>query len=469
MRKRLINHLGMALFVFVALSGLFLWMTGSLHFGGPPSIAASPDTEKDGHGAEEAHGEHGDEAQCSEAEVCQGGGETPQTPSQPELADLEEKTCEHNVRTLDCDDCRFELGVVKVERSVAAALLRAAKVQERSLGRTLRLTGQVQQDPTRVVDVASLGPCRVTKLYKFLGDKVQAGDLLAVVRSGEFGEAKAAYIEALARFQLAKHTLDRERDLFQKQASSEADLLDATKEHRAAEASLAADDKRLHMFGLDHQQVEEISAGKDNGSFADLALRASRAGTIVGHNITEGKVVDASQALFTIADLSNVWVWGDLYERDLATLRDALESGNPVVARVRVAAYPNDEFVAKIDLLGNHVDEHTRTIKVRLQASNAEGKLKPGMFAVVEARLETDRVALVAPKEAVLSDEGRTFAFLQWKDDLWVRRDVTVGRANDQYVEILSGLPVGAVVASRGGFMLKSDVLRGKMGAGCAD
>jgi cobalt-zinc-cadmium efflux system membrane fusion protein len=465
MKRHLLNHLGVALFVFAALSGLFLWMTGALHFGAPKA-PASAHAEDDGHG-------HAAGATCAEAPAkppapcADGCGDAARTAT--DLTALEAKMCEHKIRQLDCNECRFELGVVKVQPSVAKALLASVRVEERPVGRALRLTGQVAMDAARVADVTSPGSGKVVRLFKALGDRVAEGDLLAVVRSGAFGEAKAAYIEAGARFQVAKRTLEREKGLFEKKISGEADYLDAQKEHIAAEAAWAVAEKRLHLFGMDEKQIAQINPARDNGAFADLPIRAPRAGQIVAMALTEGKAVEAAQSLLTIADLSQVWVWADLHEQDLAAVHALLAAGNPAPAVVRVGAFPDDAFPGAIDLLANALDEHTRTLKARLRVSNASAKLRPGMFATVDATLASGEKALLAPRDAVLSDEGRSFVFEYWKDDLWVRRDITPGRPLGAFVEVLDGLKPGALVACKGAFMLKSEALRGKMGAGCAD
>ena len=122
-----------------------------------------------------------------------------------------------------------------------------------------------------------------------------------------------------------------------------------------------------------------------------------------------------------------------------------------------------------VDLIGSQVDEHTRTIKVRVRAGNEQRKLKPGMFAQVEICVPLEGGVTVVPSSAVVSDEGKTFVFQHLKDDLWIRQDVRVGKNQGGVVEVLDGLTPGTTVIARGVFMLKSDILREKMGAGCAD
>jgi len=182
-----------------------------------------------------------------------------------------------------------------------------------------------------------------------------------------------------------------------------------------------------------------------------------------------GALIDTTQILYTIADLSNVWVWYDLYEKDLAVLHNRLSSGRTVSAKVRVKAFEGEVFDGVVDLVGSQVDEHTRTVKLRVQVKNDQRKLKPGMFAKAEISIPLQGSITAVPSSAVLSDEGKAFVFQHWKSDLWVRRDVAVGSKYGDFVEILSGIPKGATIVTGGAFMLKSDILREKMGAGCAE
>lgn len=452
---RKLNHAGMALFVFLSLSAVILWMTGNLRIGPAATVVATGDEREGDHDeeAEEKREEHNDDA---------GTGRT-------DLEDLEKRECEHGVRMVDCEACRFELGVVKLNPSIAKALISTGSVEQRVAANAIRVTGEIQLDPTRVVEVPPLAAGRVTAVKAFLGEKVKRGDALTVIHSSDFGEAKATFLEAHAKLQLARTTLDREEGLFAKKISSEADYLSARQEVESAEARFAAAEKRLHLFGLDETQVEAVRAEKTNGHFAELIVRAPRDGMIVKQNVSEGKVVDGSESLYTIADLSNLWVWCDIYERDLARVHEGLAGRETLEAALKVAAFRDRTFPGTVDLIGSEIDEHTRTIKVRVQVGNPELRLRPGMFVDVLIAVPTRGSRTVVPTGAVLSDEGRRFVFQHWRDDLWVRRDVRVGEALGPYVEILDGVAAGAKVVTAGAFLLKSDVLRGKMGAGCAD
>lgn len=497
-----------------------------------------------GHGA---HNEAGHGAEAGHADEADHGDEAKGKPAALSTAEIEAKECEHKIKQVACDECRFELGVVKVAPSVTDSLVKTSSVAVGNATRTLRLTGEVQYDQTTVVDVLPAAPGKVVAVKARLGQRVQKDEVLATIHSAEVGEAKAVYLEAaatadvaaqearrqsaisaalektlaarddqaggipgellgerksklvnaLARLRQARMVVDRERALVAKQASSQAELETAEREMQTAQADhtalieeiqlnikldqlkaenaaklasarLIAAEQKLHLFGLDEAAIKAIPQARDDGTFAQSEVRAPRAGIVTALNLTEGKFVEASQALYTIADTANVWVWCDLYERDLGPLHERLAKGDKPQASVRVTAFA-DPFSGVVDLIDSAVNETTRTVKVRVQVPNGEAKLRPGMFASIEILLAEVRKVALVPRQAVLSDEGRTFAFVHWKDDLWLRRDVEMGRPQGDLVEVVSGLSAGEKVVAAGGFLFKSDVLRAKMGAGCAD
>jgi cobalt-zinc-cadmium efflux system membrane fusion protein len=332
----------------------------------------------------------------------------------------------------------------------------------------LDLTGEVQLDLTRVAEIASVGAGRVEQVTKNLGDSVEAGDVVALVQSSEFGEAQAGFLEARARLDLAGQTLDREKQLHERKVTSQADYLTAGSELASAEASVAAARKRLQLFGLAEDRIEAFVAADSDASFGQLALASPLAGMVIEQNVVRGQFVGAGDKLYRIADLSRVWVWCDLYESDLAVLHERIASGAAVQAEVHAGAFPQTVFRGTLDLIGSQLDRQTRTLKVRVVVDNPDGRLKPGMFVRATLGLDGERAVLRVPAASVLSDAGRQFVFAKLTEELWIRRDVTVGPTRDGFIEVPHGLNDGDVVASRGAFMFKSEVLKEKMGAGCA-
>lgn len=386
-----------------------------------------------------------------------------------DLDGLETLTCEHDVGILDCDDCRFEVGVVKIDPAVAAPLIQTGTIEKVDRIRVLPLTGQVQLDRTKTVDVVPAGGGRVKRVQTFLGDPVEKGDILAVIHSDDLGQAKADFLEIQSALELAETTFNREKNLYEKKISSQADYLAAQNTLSAAHAAYAAADKKLRLFGLETEQIATIREEKKNGSFADLILRAPQAGTVIAQHLSVGQIVDAAETICTLADLSSLWVWCDVYEKDLAVLHEHASKGKLLAATVSVKAFESAAFKGEVDFVGNLMDEHTRTVKMRVQVKNPEHLLRPGMFADVEVEIPLNGQMLAVPQTAVMTDAGEHFIFQHWKKDLWVRRDVAIGDRYGNRVELLSGVSQGANIVTGGAFMLKSDVLRGKMGAGCAD
>jgi cobalt-zinc-cadmium efflux system membrane fusion protein len=464
--KEIINNAALALLIFLVSALTFLWATGNLHIGG---AVAGPLAQHDG--AHESDLAAPDACgACPEDTHSEGGDDEHQAAeSQPDIDAIFSMKCEHDVTSIvDCDECRYEVGVVKVDPSVSEALIKTEVASHQNLSKVLTVTGRIELDQTRLFEVASAGKGRVIRIEKMLGEKVKAGDILAVVHSAELGQAKAEYLETQARLELAQATYTREKGLYEKQIASQADYLKAQSELRSAEACLAADEKKLNLFGMDTEQIAAIDNEKENGHFAQLVLRATADGTVIEQNITVGKLIDTTDSLYTVADLSNLWVWCDLYEKDLAQMHKLLVADTPVKATLRVVAFEDTRFEGIVDLITSKLDTETRTVQMRLQVANTDRMLKPGMFADVSISTGETTLALAVPKTAIMTDEGLTFLFRHLKDDFWVRRDVLTGKENNGYIQIVSGLEENAKVVTKGAFMFKSDVLREKMGAGCA-
>lgn len=457
MRNKLM-HLTVSLAVFVGLSLVLVFLTSASH-----SEPAATNAEELAHEHEEAGHAHGAESTEPDAHDDHASHEP------PSLEALRTLECEHGCPTIDCDECRYELGVAKLDPHVAEGLIQTYRVQaEQRVRNALQLTGEIQLDLTRVVEIASAGSGRVETIQGLLGDTVETSDALAVIQSAEFGQAQADVLEAQAKLDLAGQTYEREKTLSEQKISSQADFLTARKEFVAAEVAQTAARKRLQLFGLSDEQIEAWTKMDADERFGQLVLTTPIAGTILEQDVVRGQWVGPTQRLYRIADLSRVWIWCDLYESDMAALYERMTSADKVEAEIHVAAFPNETFKATVDLIGNQLNRDTRTLKVRLVTDNAQGKLKPGMFVTAFVPLaECERVVHV-PESALLVDEGDHFVFARLTNELWIRRDIAVGHRDKGLVEVLAGLTEGETIAAKGAFMFKSEVLKEKMGAGCA-
>jgi membrane fusion protein, heavy metal efflux system len=191
-------------------------------------------------------------------------------------------------------------------------------------------------------------------------------------------------------------------------------------------------------------------------------------GTVLTLHAVPGGVAKTDQALATIGDNAVVWAWADIYERDIARI-SRKQVQKKLQAAVAVKAYPSKEFPGTVDFISPAMEEASRTVKVRVEVQNPDGRLLAGMFATLKVFLPGDDELLVVPKAAVLEDEGRSFVFVHHHWAYYVRRPVSPGRTWANRMEVSNGLRGGETVVADGSFLLKSDVLRSKMGAGCAD
>ncbi|UCD53433.1 MAG: efflux RND transporter periplasmic adaptor subunit [Phycisphaerales bacterium] len=467
MRNRFI-HATVSLVVFVGLSLLLVFLTSSNWSQASP---AGAEAETHGHEHGEVASDHGAGGEEPDGHEDHEGDHQHEHAAHEALSldELSKLQCEHDCATIECDECRYELGVAKLNPALAEGLVRAHRVQvEQRVRNALQLTGEIQLDLTRVVEISSAGSGRVETIQRLLGDTVQASDTLAVIQSAEFGQAQADFLEAQAKLDLARQTYEREKTLVDRQVSSQADFLTARKEFVATQVAVAAARKRLQLFGLSDGQIEVLATTDPDDKFGQLVLTTPIAGTILEQNIVRGQLVSPAQRLYRVADLSSVWVLCDLYESDLAALYDRMSSTDKVEAQLRVAAFPGETFKATVDLLGNQLDRDTRTLRVRLVADNVQGKLKPGMFVTAFIPLVECEPVVHVPESAVLTDEGEHFVFARLTDELWIRRDIAVGHRDKGLVEVLAGLTEGETIATQGAFMFKSEVLKEKMGAGCA-
>jgi cobalt-zinc-cadmium efflux system membrane fusion protein len=136
---------------------------------------------------------------------------------------------------------------------------------------------------------------------------------------------------------------------------------------------------------------------------------------------------------------------------------------------VEIPGAEGRKYQGSLDVVSGKMEEQSRTVKARISVANPDGFLRPGMFTTIKLMLSGSGDAVAVPKVAVLADAGRTFVFVHKEGDYWIRRPVSLGETLNDYVEIKDGLSIGQRIIADGSFLLKSDVLRKKMGAGCAD
>jgi cobalt-zinc-cadmium efflux system membrane fusion protein len=378
------------------------------------------------------------------------------------------KSCEHGKKTFECDECRYEVGVARVPKAmIDAGLVKTAVAARRKLESPLPLTGEIRFDERHVTHIAPSSEAMIRAVRVSVGDPVVAGAALIELESVALGEAQSQYLESRGALELARRTAARAESLRAEQIASEKEWLQARQENEAAEIRARAAGEKLGRLGLSPAEVEGLASRGGTAGRGTFVLRAPAAGIVLEMHAVPGELVRPDEAILTVGDLSDLWILADLYEdqlgRVLAHQKVALKAG------VSAKAFPGEVFPGSVDFIAPTMDEKTRTVKVRIAVKNPEGKLRAVMFAAVQLYLPGEAEGLTAPRAAVLSDEGRSFVFVQIEGEFFMRRPVETGRSGLDWIEITQGLTGGETVATDGAFLLKSDVLRSKMGAGCAD
>lgn len=357
-------------------------------------------------------------------------------------------------------------GIVELTPEAASrAEIRTAPVELRILSAQLSTTGQVDFDQTRLAHVSPRISGRVHRVHAVLGQEVVAGKALAEIDSIELGQSKAAFLQTKAREELARKSFDRAQSLLADRIASEQEVIEAEASLREATAALQTAEETLHLYGLSQAQIDALTY--EDRKAAIYPLRAPFAGTVVERHVTLGELVTPDRNLFTLADLSRVWIWIDVYQRDLGGVH--LEDE----ARARVDAFPGEVFAGTVSYLSAQVDSDTRTVRARLDVDNADGKLRPGMFVEVElidphaTDIDASRSSsLVVPDSAVVREGEEFLVFVAAGERRYERRYVQTGQRSGGFVEVLDGLEPGQPVVVEGAFLLKSAASKESLGGG---
>ncbi len=353
-----------------------------------------------------------------------------------------------------------EKNVVKLTKESYELLgFQTAIAERKKTEKLLKVTAEIQFNANKVFHISPRVPGRVVDVFADLGEEVEKGQKLAFLDSIELGRAISDYLTTKTKLEVCKAHFDREKRLWEKKITSEREMLDAKATFLEAEAEFEAAENKLHLLGLSDDDIVELKPQAH--AIATFPILSPFNGTVVEKHITMGEMIEPDTKIFTIADLSILWIILDIYEKDLPKIKRGQQVG------VTVRAYPGEEFIGKIAYISDTVDEKTRTIKVRVDIENPEKRLKPGMFATAKISTvsEEDLEKLVVPHSAVEFHEGKAMVFTSLGAYYFKMKEVKVGEElNNEYVEILEGLEEGEEVVWKGAFYLKSELLKGLIG-----
>jgi membrane fusion protein, heavy metal efflux system len=316
-----------------------------------------------------------------------------------------------------------------------ADFLKSAIVKK-DQGSTLRLPGRLVWNEDHTVRVVPQLAGRIQKITVEIGSEVKAGQILATLSSPDYGQAQADASKAQADQQLAKHALERQRELHDAGIVADKDFQQTEAEATRAQAEADRASRRLAGLG-----------GASDGSYI---LRSPLAGVVVERNLNPGlefRPEQSSDPLFVVTDPTSLWIRLDASEADLA----ALKAGEKISLQVK--QYPNERFAGVIRHVGDFVDPATRTIRVRGDVPNPDRRLKGGMFVTALIELPPTQALLVPVAAVFLVDEQR-FVFVEEATGRYLLRAVQAGPERDGRIEILSGVKEGEKVVIEGNLHL---------------
>ena len=339
-------------------------------------------------------------------------------------------------KLLDLSDAEIHQAGIKVQ-----------KLDLQELANQIVVTATIQANQDKLAHVAPRVPGRIVKVNASLGNRVKAGQALAMLDSIDLGEARSAYLQAASEAAVAQAGFARAQRLNADSIISEKDYLRARAEHEKARAALRAAADRLRMMGVN----------PENLSGSVFPLTAPFAGTIIEKKAVLGELAPPDQSLFTVADLSTLWIEADLFEKDLAKIRPGMQ------ASVTVSAYPGEVFKGRLTYISSVVDKDSRTVKARVEVPNPDGRLKPEMFATAAIQTGSGAKALLLPEDAVLLVQGQPTVFVA-ENGGFVPRAVEVGERIQGRIVIRSGVAAGESVVTSGAYALKARLLKSQIG-----
>jgi cobalt-zinc-cadmium efflux system membrane fusion protein len=333
------------------------------------------------------------------------------------------------------------------------ARVKSAIAATRETRLTLRVPGIVRPNEYRQVHVVPIADGIVKNVSVELGNRVRTGQALAIIFSGELADAETQYLSYTAELEAAHKQLERTQTLLQAGAISRRVEEEATAMHAVHEAHIRASHERLKLLGLSEEGIAALTeAGQSD---PNITVTAPVDGVVVARMVNTGQVVGKTQELFTVADLSTVWIMASLNEKDFGSVR--VGTG----ARIIAAAYPGQAWTGSVAYIDPRVDPSTRTAQARIEVANHDELLRFQMYVDIEFTTAGLR-GLAIPETAVQSIGDRQFVFLPLKDreGSFTVRAVELGPAAGGFYPVVQGLKPGDEVVTEGSFILRAESAR---------
>jgi len=319
-------------------------------------------------------------------------------------------------------------------------------------------TGIVQANAYRATPVVTLVGGIVRSVNAELGQRVARGQAMAVIFSDELAQAQSRYLTAQADLEEHHKHHARTTKLVEIGAASREELEQATTKLRSAESELASQRQRLLLLGLSSQRISLLRSPAQISS--EVSLPSPISGTVIARSANPGEVIQADKEILRVADLSSVWVIGQVYEKELGRIR--MGSGTSITTET----YPGRVYRGQVSYVDPTIDPGTRTAQVRIELANPSQQLKIGMYVnVAFATLGGVATVVVVPANAVQNINNQQVVFVAMREpNVFAMRPVRLGaEANGRY-PILEGVSVGDRIVTEGSFLLRAEWLKAHPG-----
>ncbi len=379
---------------------------------------------------------------------------------------------EHRLPESSCAICQPQLAaglepgasiMVRFPSAAAAdkAGVRVGRAGSATIASGIHALCEVQYNQDTLARVTPLAAGVIQKVHREQGERVAAGDVLIEIHSSAVADAKSAYLTALVERDNQRQNHEREKRLAERNLGAQKNLLAAEAANRMAQLAVANARQQLLNFGMANGEISEIERTHDASAL--LSIRAPFGGTLIERTAVVGEAVEPGQALFTVSDLKTRWLELSLPSHHLGQVN----VGQFIEAKFD--EIPGVAITGRITWLDTSIDPRSRMIRARALVEAGAEKLASGLFGEARILIGEAKPAVVVPREAVQRHEQASFVIVPAEADLFALRRVELGTANGETVEVMSGLAADEPVVMAGAFVVMSEFLKSRLGAGCAD
>jgi RND family efflux transporter MFP subunit len=345
-------------------------------------------------------------------------------------------------------------GLTLTPEMAARAGIKTVEAVAGTMTGRLRIPGVVTPNRYKQVAVTSLVSGRLTQVRAELGQRVERGQVLATLYSPELADAQTAYVTLHAELTEHDSRLIRTQRLATIGAASRQELEMLSSDHARLEAAVEAARSRLVLLGVPAAQVEALST--DHKVTTDAEITAPAAGVVIERAANPGLNIDPATPLFSIVDLATVWIIGDVYERDFASVN----VGTPVT--ITTSAYPGLAIEGQASYIDPQLQEATRTAKLRIEVPNPGGQLRLGMYVEISVEHPSSEAAVLVPRSAIqtVGNTRVVYVAATHQPGHYIERPVEIAETSGDQVRIVSGIAAGELVVTEGAFFLRAERAR---------